>query len=245
MPSFSAMTPDGVRALFDEIKRRVRGHACVADASQQVADVLYEHVAEGAVLARVFATVEFAHLPAAERDFVLGLLAGKGLAPTAVTPKTPVLCLLGTRGDDPAWNRRELSRGHRAIPLLGTDFVASIPMVARMLKELGVAIQGLDGGAGRLSSRVLGSLSSIFYVEDAAEARGRNIIGDQEFVRTHGVRSVFGSGGAFMMELSMAVILVFAREHVPRAAAERFAPLVSVFKTGTMALASEGRFFPS
>jgi hypothetical protein len=118
-------------------------------------------------------------------------------------------------------------------------------MVARLLKELGVPVPGLEAGAGLLG-RTLGTLSSIFYVEDAARARddlGRNIIADQQFVRDHEVRSVFACGGAFMGEKSFAVVLVFSREHVPRAAAERFAPLASILKTGTMSLVESGHIF--
>jgi hypothetical protein len=158
-----------------------------------------------------------------------------------------VLCLLGSRGERPQWNRRTTSRGHLAIPLVGPDFVAAIPMIARLLKDLGVAVLGVEGGASRLVTRTVGALSSVFYVEDAATARdehGRAIIGDQDFVRESGVRSVFASGGAYTLERSFVVLVAFAREHVPRPVAERFAPLASVFKTGTMGLVDAGRLFP-
>jgi hypothetical protein len=242
----AAVSAEDMRALFDDVKGRVRGRASLAAAAQDLADVFYERWTDATVLVRTFATVPFGELPVAERMFVMDLLAARA-GPRGVPDGTPVLCLLGSRGDRPEWNQRTSSRGHRAIPLAGPDFVAAIPMIARLLKELGVAVQGVEGAASLLLTRTVGTLSSIFYVEDAATGRddlGRTIIGDQAFVRENGVRSVFASGGAYLLERSFVVAVAFVREHVPRAAAERFAPLASVFKTGTMALVDAGRFFP-
>jgi hypothetical protein len=243
--SLSDPSSEALRGLFDALKARVRGNASLAQAAQRMAEGLYEWALGSIVLARVFAVVPFSALPALQRGFVERLVAARGAA-AAVPGSTPVLCLMGTRGEEPDWGRVESSRGHLAIPLLGPQFVASIPMVARLLKELGVAVQGVEGGAALVASRTLGTLNSVFYVEDAANARddlGRNVIADQEFVRGYEVRSVFASGGAFMLEKSFAVVLVFSREHVPRAAAERFAPLASILKTGTMGLVDAGRIF--
>jgi hypothetical protein len=246
--SLCALGPDELRALFDDLKGRARGNSCLADAAQRLAEGLYERAPEAIVLARVFAIVPFSELPPLRRDFVQHLMEARQIAASRISGATSVLCLLGTRGEEADWNRPESSRGHLAIPLLGPEFVASIPMVARLLKELGVAVQGVEEGATLLASRTLGSLNSIFYVEDAGHARddlGRNIIADQGFVRTYGVRSVFASGGAFMLEKSFAVVLVFTREQVPREVAERFAPLASILKTGTMSLVESGRYFPA
>jgi hypothetical protein len=244
--SLSSADSEGMRALFDDLKARVRGNASLAESAQRMAEGLYDWAMGAIVLARVFAVVRFSELPALQRAFVDRLLAARNIAGAAVAGSTPVLCLVGTRGAEADWSRIESSRGHLAIPLLGPQFVASIPMVARLLKDLGVAVQGVEGRAALLASRTPGTLSSVFYVEDAANARddlGRNVIADQQFVRAHEVRSVFASGGAFMMEKSFAVVLIVARAHVPRAAAERFAPLASILKTATMGLVEAGHIF--
>ncbi len=49
-----------------------------------------------------------------------------------------VLSLLGTRGEDMRWNDRRNSQGHVGIPLVSADFIDAIPMMSRLLKELGL-----------------------------------------------------------------------------------------------------------
>jgi hypothetical protein len=86
----------------------------------------------------------------------------------------------------------------------------------------------------------------VFYVPDAASARDekdRPIITAQDFVHGHGVKTVFGFGGAYMLERSFAVVIVFAPETVSREQVQSLAPLGSVFKAATMSLVAGDRFF--
>jgi hypothetical protein len=118
-------------------------------------------------------------------------------------------------------------------------------MVSRLLVELGVRIQGAPSGSGYVT-RVVGNLSGVFYVADAASARddrGRPIIAAQDFVSTYGVKTVFGFGGAYMLERSFAAIIVFARETVSREQVQAFAGLAGLFKAATLSLVAEDRFF--
>ncbi|MFH0940065.1 MAG: hypothetical protein V1899_12410 [Planctomycetota bacterium] len=48
-----------------------------------------------------------------------------------VKNETLVLSLMGTRGDEPAWNDRRSSAGHIGIPLASADFINKIPMMIR------------------------------------------------------------------------------------------------------------------
>jgi hypothetical protein len=172
-------------------------------------------------------------------------VAEKG-RPGLLHDETIVLSLMGTRGALPDWNSRHESRGHAGIPLVSAEFVEDIPMIARLLKELGVSVEGLAPGRSGIVTRTLGSLSGVFYVPDARTAvdeQGRRIIASQDFVAQHGVVTVFGFGGAYLMEKSFAAIVVFAREPVSREAAERLAPLASVLKTATMGLVTDGKLF--
>ena len=67
-------------------------------------------------------------------------------------------------------------------------------------------------------------------------AKDRPIIAGQDFVAAHGVKTVFGFGGAYMLERSFAVIIVFARETVSREQVRAFAGLASLFKAATLSL---------
>jgi hypothetical protein len=193
---------------------------------------------------RVFATVPFAFTPFSVQRFVRALMNERGLS-APVGHETTVLALMGTRGVLPAWNSRLGSRGHLGIPLASPEFVDDIPMVSRLLVELGVRIDGAASGTGYIG-RVVGNLSGLFYVADAASARDerdRLIIPAQDFVRAHGVQTVFGFGGAYMLERSFAVIIVFAREAVSREQVQSLAALANVLKAATMGLVTQDRFF--
>src|SRR5512144_2112177 len=99
------------------------------------------------------------------------------------------------------WNDRRNSQGHVGIPLATSDFIEAIPMMSRLLKELGMGLDWIDSNDTSMVARALGSSSGLFYVPDAAleiDAKGRKVIAGQDFVKTHGVKTVFGMGGAFI-----------------------------------------------
>jgi hypothetical protein len=153
---------------------------------------------------------------------------------------------MGTSGARPEWNDRTASRGHLGIPLASAEFVGAIPMIARLLSEFGLDIVGLgEGGATIVRSKV-GNLSAMFYVADArteTDDQGRLIISAQDFVAEHGVRTVFGFGGAYMLERSYVAVILFAREAVEPERARELAPLSSALKAATLRLVDQGRFF--
>jgi hypothetical protein len=71
-------------------------------------------------------------------------------------------------------------------------------MIARLLSDFGV---GFSGGKTLDTRRLLGGRNIAFFVPDAAKSTdqgGRQIIPAKEFVLKHGVRTVFGMGGAYV-----------------------------------------------
>ena len=207
----------------------------VEAAAQRFCDMLFATFEQSIVLVRVFATVRFERLPNAIRGFVETLVGAR--APAVLAPRTPVLTLLGTRGIVPRWNSRQLSEGHVAIPLASAEFVDAIPMIASLVKQLGLSLEGAEDLETAIVTQSLGKAAGVFYVEDAEEAvdsRGRRIIASREFVREHGVRTVFGFGGAYALTGTFVVTVVFTRETIARAQAERFMRLANQFKASTM-----------
>ena len=57
------------------------------------------------------------------------------------------------------------------------------------------------------------------------------------------MRTVFGFGGAYMLERSYVAVILFARETVEPERARELAPLSSALKAATMRLVDQGRFF--
>lgn len=239
MAKLSASGVHEFRALQDTITTAVQVSSTLEKASQAYTRVIYDAFKESIVLVRQFATVPYQGLPLEVHAFVDPLVGEKGLK-QALRNETLVLSLLGTSGVKPEWNRRSQSRGHLGIPLLSAQFIDAIPMMSRLLKELGLGLDWIDQHDADVVVKTMGSMSGVFFVKDAAsevDHSGRKIIAAQDFVKTHGVKSVFGCGGAYLGTHTFAVTIIFLRETIEKHKAEQFAASVANFKTQTMGLA--------
>jgi hypothetical protein len=198
---------------------------------------------ESVVLARLFVVLPFEKLQPVDREFAKRLAGGDA----RLTPATPCLSLLATRGREPSWNDRTQSRAHRAIPLIDHAFVRSAPMLAKLLADLEVDLRGLDVGQPIEVRRMLGAHNGTFYVPDAQSAcdsQGRLIIADREFVAKHAVRTVFGMGGAYANE-TLVIAIVFTTELLERLIVDRYPSLISNFKMGTASLLERAQIYES
>jgi len=194
-----------------------------------------------AALVRVFAVMPFADVPQTEQAFARSLGGGH----PRFGDQTRVLTLLGTAGHEPSWNDRRASRGHLCIPLLDRSFVESAPMIARLLADIDVDLAGFDDGRPIATRKLLGGKNGMFYIPDASTAKDaldRYIIPDQIFVRKHGIRSVFGMGGAYL-EGILILSIVFSKGEVPRIVVDRFPSLIVNFKMATANLVQKGLVF--
>ncbi|HEX6739524.1 MAG TPA: hypothetical protein VF310_14695, partial [Vicinamibacteria bacterium] len=126
------------------------------------------------------------------------------------------------------------------------SFVESIPMIARLFKELGLQLDWIDKQDTAIVANVLGgNLAGLFHVPDARSAldhKGRHIIAAQDFVASHGVKTVFGMGGGYLNGTLMAIVF-FTHEAIDKAQATNFMPLVNVFKAATTDLVMKERIF--
>lgn len=228
--------------LQRQLRKRLLGCSTLEVASQQFVDFLDENFADSVALTRLYALLPFRLLSDGEQMVARQVAADASSG--ALESTTPVLSLLGTRGTLPEWGDRRRSVGHRAIPLASASFTRSIPMVARMLSDLGADIDALS--TPQLDTKLLiGGFNGLFYVADAASAldeQGRRIIPAIDFVREHGVRTVFGMGGRYFGDEAV-VAIVFCRELVERYVAEHFALLIQQFKVSTTRIVGFGNIF--
>lgn len=244
MAKFNSTQTKDVSKLQESMRDSMARATSLEAAAQSCVSAIYETYSESLVLARLYASIPFAQLPASNRAFVRSLAESKGVV-AKLRDTTPVLTLLGTRGVMPAWNDRHNSQGHVGIPLVATSFVESIPMLARLLQELGVGLDWIDKQDIHEVDRILaGGMCSLFHVDDAATAvdrLNRKIIPAQDFVQAHRVQTVFGMGGGYVGG-AFASFIFFSRESIPRTTAQRLVPIVNVFKATTMPLVLSGRF---
>lgn len=195
--------------------RRIGERARDADeAAAQVVSTLFEELkgredgAPQCCLVRLFRTMPLRALSA--RD---AAEAARALG-AAASPDALCLSLRATRGIEPAWNDREASRRHRAIPLAPAPPFSNLPMVSALLEQLGVA--------GRLTATAPQDGRMLFDVFHVENARGSRLVPDQkDFVAPYGVASVLGFGGV-LPEAQVFVVMLFSRVPISQATANLF-----------------------
>jgi hypothetical protein len=234
-----------LKDLERRVQKVTRASASLEEALQRYTELIYQHFAESIVLARVFATGLYRDLPAFNRRFVDELARSKNIV-ERVVPDMLTLSLLGTSGVEPDWNDRRRSQSHIGIPLASAAFVDAIPMVARMLHELGLGFDWIDSRDTALTLKTLGSINGVFHVADATtavDAQGRKIIPSQDFVRKYGIRSVLGVGGAYIGYPVFIVAILFCRDEVSREHADEFIAHIHRIKASTVDLVHRGQIF--
>jgi len=174
------------------------------------------------------------------------LATEKGVA-RELKNETPVLSLIGTRGKEPEWNNRRQSTGHIGIPLVSTNFIDTIPMLSRLFSDLGLKLSWLTDSDSGLSIDASSDLSGIFFVENAKEStdsKGRKIIPMQAFVDAYDIYTVFGIGGQYQLgNHNIVAIIFFTKEKFSKTIAQRFLPLINLFKTFTTKHVLQQRIF--
>ena len=231
-------------ALSDQIETDLNGCASLEEAANQCARTIYEKFPESVALVRVFGTIPFKRLPSPEREECLRA-ARMHQVEGSVTQETIVLSLLGTRGVRNEWNQREESRAHRAVPLVSSAFVESIPMIASLMHDMGIGLEWLDATNPEIVVQNRGRLAGMFYVENAERSldqKGRRIVPAREFVAENNIQTVFGVGGGYFNGMFI-VIVFFTRESLTRTEVDKFLPLVYAIKAGTMTVVTNDCIF--
>lgn len=192
------------------------------EVANRIVRYLYENCVDpktgrsACALVRLFKTHPYGELPgelqAAARDILQG---------NAVEQTTKCLTLLATAGDEPHWNVRGGSTGHKAIPLVDESFVKQIPMISRLLQQFGLEISTVLEPMPELlinSDRKIHS-TFIFHVPKALGSQ--HIPAQAEFVIPYHVKSVLGFGG-LLPSGNLFVIIMFAKTWIPQETANLF-----------------------
>lgn len=201
----------------------VRGAAKGSGTLEEAAKAIVRHLYDGCrdshgqrqcALVRFYKTHDFEALDGELQAFARDQLGG-----AAPAPGMKCLVLLGTAGVEPEWNDRRRSRGHRAVPLPSERFVEEAPMIAQLVRQLGLPISALVRPSPEIIGELQGRTYNVFHVEEAAGSP--YIPAQREFVVPHRIRSVLGFGGLLQTGDLYAVIM-FSRVPIDRDAAERF-----------------------
>jgi hypothetical protein len=209
---------------------RTRSRAqSIEDIAQSTASYFYEHLItaetgeKGCALVRVYQTLPYKTLPPALRN-----LAVQRPDSTEPSPDMRCLVLLGTAGQEAAWNVRTQSKGHQVIPLPTAEFVAQAPMISQLIRQFGLDIANVVSPNPDLIANLHNKQYNTFYV---AQAEGSPYIPAQkEFVNPYGIRSVVGFGGVLLTGDLFAVI-VFSKVFIPQETADSFKLLAAEIKS--------------
>ena len=216
------------------LRQAVRDADSLEEAADLVVRYLYDNCIDRATGQRTCALVRF-YKTHRLRDLELGdrQFAENQLGSVHLDAGMRCLALLGTAGDEPAWNDRRHSRAHRAIPLPSADIIRRAPMIARLMEQLGVDIESIISGNASSWRPGEGPTYDVFHVEQALGSP--HIPAQAEFVVLHGIASVIGFGGLLRSGELFAVIL-FARAHIPAASAARFRTIALDVRSALYAL---------
>jgi hypothetical protein len=206
-----------------ELRRIGAGASSMEEVGERTVRYLFERlVAPGGsepacALVRLFVTMPFHELQDEQQEFAAAVLGAR-----PGDPNMKCLTLLASAGVEEPWNSRHRSAGHKALPLASEASVARSPMIAQLIRQLGVEVSSLLASDSRLMVEMEQHSFNVFYVPDA---EGSPFIPAQgEFVIPHGIRSVLGFGGVLPSGELFAMIL-FSRVRIPREIAELFKTL--------------------
>lgn len=189
------------------------------DAARRISRHLYEDLrapdgGPACPLVRCCKTHPHAALPPALRRF-----ADAASPDERPGPRTRCLTLPATVGDRPAWNARQQSAAHQAIPLVSTRMVEHAPMVAQLVRAFGLDPADVVRPSEEVVHALRGRTCGVFHVPEAAGSP--HIPAQREFVEPHGICSVVGFGGTLPDGELFAVIL-FGRVPIDESVADRF-----------------------
>ncbi|KAA3616975.1 MAG: hypothetical protein D8M58_04745 [Calditrichaeota bacterium] len=242
---FSEVNNDNLVNIQSSIINEIEQIKVFENAAQKYMSILYENFSESIALCRLFATVPFKSLPASSKEFVSNLLKSRKLF-SSLKNDTPILTLLGSRGIEEKWNDIRQSKGHIGIPLISSGFISEIPMVSRLLKELGLDLRWIDSRDTDIVIKTIGRSSGVFYVKDAAkdmDSEGRKIITSQDFVSQYNIKTVFGFGGGYLGSDMMFTVIAFCSEQVSPDNVRKFLVQANKFKTATLSIVDSEKIF--
>ncbi len=215
--SFAEFTPSQMIACGLQLRHLAdRPVTSQEEIAQHISNFFYEALysknsgERELVLTRVYRTVRAAHLPESLRTKL----------PEGSADHTRCLMLLGTSGQEEAWNRRTSSRHHQLIALKDEDFLRAAPMLASLFKSFGLELSEIVQNTS--APMLLNQHNALFNVFHVEQALGSESIPAQEsFVQPYGVRSVVGFGGA-LPDGELFAVIAFSRTLISAQVAERF-----------------------
>ena len=132
-----ALTATTIQEAEHNVRSALRDGGSLERLCQSFAEAIYKEFSESIVMIRTFAVLRLAQQSPNNVKFVRDIAST--IDDAQLHDGSPIHTLLGTYGCEEAWRDRHRSKGHKAIPFLNQKTVSRIPMMSRLLNELGLA----------------------------------------------------------------------------------------------------------
>lgn len=185
---------NNIARYIDAIQDMGRDSDSTETLATKIVDYLYEQCksdddSQHCLLIRFFRTVSYRLLPQKlKKELGLSETIG-GVVPRA---NSSYLTLLATRGKNQQWNNPAQSKDHRCISLVSENVVLQTPMIAQLIKQLGIKVSSVVDPVPVDFVKPSDKTYHALYIEDAHD--NPNIPSQDDFVKKFGVRSVVGFG---------------------------------------------------
>jgi hypothetical protein len=209
-----------------------KGAKSMEETADRIVHHLYDNLVDGqsgnraCALVRFFKTHTYGKLDPELQGFSRNMSENN-----SVSPEMKCLTLLATVGENPEWNSRKTSKGHKAIPLPSEQTVHQIPMIRNLIAQLGLSIGMVIKPDPKLLLDTEQKAYNVFYVPDAPGSP--YIPAQKEFVIPYGIKSVLGFGGVFPSGDIFAVIM-FMKVPITEGVADLFKTLALNIKIAVL-----------
>jgi len=224
--------------------KRIKGLDTAEELAQAFIDIIYEYFQESLVLLRLFSSVPYSALPIQDQQLV-DIKANDSGTAHLYNDGTPILTLLGTRGQKSDWNERHKSRGFRCIPLVSSEYVASLSMLSMQFKKMEFDFGLFDTWDTTIVAKGRADdYSGMLYVNHAAidkDEQGRMIVPRQEFVAENNIKTVLGFGGGYSNHPTIVTFFAFTNEILSEPMMKPFASLLETYISLSKELIGNGR----
>lgn len=196
------------------------GAASMEELASRMVQYLYKNLINpktgepACALVRFFKTHSYRDLNQALQEAACDILGTRSIIPT-----TKCLTLIGTAGDEPHWNSRHHSTGHKAIPLIDRDFIDRAPMISQLIKQFGLEADAILAPDPKLIVDLQRKKFNVFYVPEALGSA--HIPTQKDFVIPYQIKSVLGFGG-MLPSGNLFAIIVFSKIWFPYDTADLF-----------------------
>ncbi|MBF0544241.1 MAG: hypothetical protein HQM08_07405 [Candidatus Riflebacteria bacterium] len=233
MNEFSKFKMSDMIELGSKLRRLGQGAKSLEETAQRIVHSLFDSLILGTApgekaftLVRFFKTHSYGNLPAELQKSASGILGNH-----PASPEMKCLTLLATVGENPAWNSRKDSTGHKAIPLPSEKIVVQFPMISQLVNQFGLKVSEILKPTPDLIMELEQKAYNVFHVPTAL---GSPFIPAQDnFVVPYKVKSVLGFGGMFPSGDLFAIIM-FGKVPVSHESAELFKTLALSVKMAVL-----------